>query len=243
MGEESVAVWNLVQYLIVRYQIAETSAARAALMLGGALLCIFVPYLLGSVNPAVLISRHRPGGDVRDYGDGSAGTGNMLRVYGKKYAAITLVCEALLTAAAYWFGFFLFFGYTGGGIAGFFAVFGHIFPVFAKFRGGKGVVCLAVVALCISPLTFAILLAIWLVVAFGTRFVSLASVMSALLFPLILRAFTGESAGLAVAMAVAASVTVVIRHKENLSRLYHGKEPKLTFPKRKPKKNNAEDSD
>lgn len=231
METARVSVWNLVQYLIVHYELRAGTFAHAALTLGGALLCILVPYLLGSLNPAVLLSRRR-GADVRETGDGTADATDLYRPYGVRPVVIAGALELLKTALAYWFGFFLFFGFNGGAIAGFFALFGHLYPVFHKFRGGKGTLCLAAVALCtvsVRPFIFAILLGIWLIVAVGTRFLSLASVMTALLYPLILRAFTGSGAGLAVAMAIAGSVFVIYRHKPNLSRLYRGKEPKFRF--------------
>ena len=242
LEETRTVVWNLVAYLIVKWNLGESSPARVALVVGGALLCMIVPYLLGSVNPAVIISKIFYREDVRNHGSGNAGSTNMLRTYGKKAAVATLLCDLAKAAAAYWFGFAML-GINGAAIAGFFVVFGHMFPVFHRFRGGKGVACLAAVVLCTSPLTFAILLGIWLIIALGTRFVSLASVMAALLYPLILRAFTGASAGLSVAMAVLSAVFVVFRHKENLKRLYHGTETKLRLSRKKPQKGESEKGD
>ena len=231
----SVNVWNLTQYLLVRWDLTPGTFPYAALLVGAAVLAAIVPYLLGSINPAVLISKGIYNTDVRTLGSGNAGTTNMLRAFGKKAAAATLILDLLKAALAYWFGFFLFLGMTGGAIAGFFVVFGHIFPIFAKFRGGKGVACLAVVALCQSPLTFAIVLGIWLIVVLGTRYVSLGSVMAALLYPLILRAFVGAADGGSVAFAIAAVCFVIFRHRENLKRLYEGKENKLQLFKKKKK--------
>ncbi len=241
MPTENVAVWNLTQYLMVRWGLASGTFAYSALLVGGVLVAAILPYLLGSINPAILISKGIYKQDVRTLGSGNAGTTNMLRSFGKKAAAATLLLDLSKAAVAYWFGFFFFFGMTGGAIAGFFVVMGHIFPIFAKFRGGKGVACLAVVALCQSPLTFAIVLAIWLIIVFGTRFVSLGSVMAALLYPLILRAFLGAADGGNVAFAIAAVVFVVLRHWENLKRIYEGKEHKLDLSGKKKKegKNNG----
>ena len=238
MPAESVNVWNLTQYLIARWELTPGTFPYAALLVGAVLLCGIVPYLLGSINPAILISKGIYKTDVRTLGSGNAGTTNMLRAFGKKAAAATLILDLSKAAVAYWFGFFLFLGMTGGAIAGFFVVLGHIFPIFAKFRGGKGVACLAVVALCQSPLTFAIVLAIWLIVVLGTRYVSLGSVMAALLYPLILRAFVGVAGGASVAFAIAAVVFVIFRHRENLKRLWEGKENKLQFSKKKKKEKN-----
>ena len=239
MGE-TVNVWNLTQYLMLRWELTPGTFPYAALLVGAVLLTIILPYLLGSINPAVLISKGVYKTDVRSLGSGNAGTTNMLRSFGKKAAAATLVLDLSKAALAYWFGFFLFLGMTGGAIAGFFVVLGHIFPIFAKFRGGKGVACFAVVALCTSPLTFAVVLGIWLIVVIGTRYVSLGSVMAALLYPLILRAFIGAADGGSVAFAIATAIFVVFAHKENLKRLYEGKENKIRLFKKKKK---GEDDD
>lgn len=241
MPEGSVNVWNLTQYLIARWELTPGSFPYAALLVGAVILCGVIPYLLGSINPAILISKGIYKQDVRTLGSGNAGATNMLRAFGKKAAAATLVLDLSKAALAYWFGFFLFLGMTGGAIAGFFVVLGHIFPIFAKFRGGKGVACLAVVALCQSPLTFAIVLGIWLIVVLGTRYVSLGSVMAALLYPLILRAFLGAADGGSVAFAIAAVIFVVLRHRENLKRLWAGKENKLQFSKKKKQKKEGND--
>lgn len=230
-----INVWNLTQYLLNRWNLTPGTFPYAALLVGAVLLAAIVPYFLGSINPAVLISKGIYKTDVRTLGSGNAGTTNMLRAFGKKAAAATLILDLLKAALAYWFGFFLFLGMTGGAIAGFFVVLGHIFPIFAKFRGGKGVACLAVVALCTSPLTFAIVLGIWLIVVIGTRYVSLGSVMAALLYPLILRAFVGAADGGSVAFAIAAVCFVIFRHRENLKRLYEGKENKISLFKKKKK--------
>lgn len=230
-----INVWNLTQYLLNRWNPTPGTFPYAALLVGAVLLAAIVPYLLGSINPAVLISKGIYKTDVRTLGSGNAGTTNMLRAFGKKAAAATLILDLLKAALAYWFGFFLFLGMTGGAIAGFFVVLGHIFPIFAKFRGGKGVACLAVIALCQSPLTFAIVLGIWLIVVIGTRYVSLGSVMAALLYPLILRAFVGTADGGSVAFAIAAVCFVIFRHRENLKRLYEGKENKISLFKKKKK--------
>ena len=243
MPEESVNVWNLTQYLMNRWELTPGTFPYAALLVCAALLTAIIPYLLGSINPAVLISKAVYKTDIRTLGSGNAGSTNMLRSFGKKAAAATLILDLSKAAIAYWFGFFLFLGMTGGAIAGFFVVLGHIYPIFAKFRGGKGVACLAVVALCQSPLTLAIVLGIWLIVVLGTRYVSLGSVMAALLYPLILRAFVGAADGGSVAFAIAAVVFVVLRHRGNLKRLYEGTENKLQFKKNKEKKKKSEESD
>ncbi len=226
-GEEiPTVVWNLVDW--INQSKLSTANARGIMILCGVALCIFSAYLLGSINPAILISRLRFHDDIRKHGSGNAGTTNMLRTYGKKAALATLLCDLGKAAVAVLLGR-LIWGVNGAALSGFFVMFGHMFPVFSHFRGGKGVACLAMVALMLSPITFVILLAMFLVIAIGTRYVSLASVMCAMLYPLILRAFANN--GLNVAMAVLAALFVVIMHRENLKRLWNGTESKLDLSK------------
>lgn len=223
-------IWNLVEWLSVKLG----DSAAPWLALAGALLCIVIPYLLGSINPAVLISKTFFHEDIRNYGSGNAGTTNMLRTFGKKAAAATFLFDLGKAAASFWLGM-LIWSYIGAAIAGFFVVFGHMFPIFAHFKGGKGVACLAMVALCSSPLTFAALLLIFIIIVVGTRFISLASIMCALFYPLILSAFAGDKP-FYVAMAAISACFVVFMHRENIKRLWHGKESKVNFKKTSKKK-------
>ena len=224
--------WNLVDWLSLRFSFAETE--RAWLTFLGALLCIVIPYLLGSINPAVLISKLVYHEDIRNFGSGNAGTTNMLRTYGKKAALATFVLDLGKAAIAFEIGMRVW-GYPGAAIAGFFVVFGHMFPVFAKFRGGKGVACTAMVILCADWLTFLFVLVIFLVIVIGTRFISLGSIMCAMMYPLILNAFAGDKP-LYVAMAVLTGGFVVFMHRENIKRLWNGKESKVDFSKTSKKK-------
>lgn len=215
-------LWDLRYWVIDRFSL--TGNAAAYVVLGAALFCILLPYLLGSINPAILISYKRHRDDIRRHGSGNAGTTNMLRTYGKKDAVLTFFLDLLKTAVAVLLGKLLL-GVNGAALAGFFVVFGHMYPIYYKFRGGKGVACLAMVMLIISPITFLILLACFLVIVIGTRYVSLASVMCAMLYPLFVRAF--DNYGLNVAMAAISACFVVFMHRENLKRLWNGKESKL----------------
>lgn len=226
--------FNLVDWITLHFQLNDTHSALV--LLAGALLCIVIPYLLGSINPAVLISKFVYHEDIRNYGSGNAGSTNMLRTYGKKAAAATFLLDLGKAAAAFWIGA-LIWQYPGAAIAGFFVVFGHMFPIFAHFRGGKGVACLAMIALCSSPIAFLFLLLIFLIIAIGTKFISLASIMSALFYPLLLQAFAGDKP-MYVAMAVLSAAFVVFMHRENIKRLMAGKESKVSFSKKSKKQKN-----
>lgn len=199
------------------------------LFLGLAFVCMIVPYLLGSINPAIVFSRKIYKDDVRTHGSGNAGSTNMLRTYGFKAAALTFVCDMLKAIVSVLFGFLLI-GQYGMSIAGFFAVFGHMFPIYYKFKGGKGVACTVAVAMIISPLTALCAIGVFIVVLIGTKMVSMASVMAALLYPLFMNAFAHDFA-LGVAMAVAESCFIVFMHRENLKRIWNYEERKVDFSK------------
>ena len=125
------------------------------------LVYIFIPYLLGSVNTAIIVSGAMYHDDVRNHGSGNAGFTNMMRNYGKKAAIITFVGDILKTVLAVLIGWCVF-GYLTAYIAGLACLIGHVFPVFYNFRGGKGVVCLATILLMLDWRLFLILLAIFI---------------------------------------------------------------------------------
>lgn len=229
--------WNLVDWINKTYQLSES--AYAWVIFAGAVLCIAIPYLLGSINPAVLISKIFFHEDIRNFGSGNAGTTNMLRTYGKGAAAATFLLDLGKAAISFFLGL-LIWSYPGAAIAGFFVIFGHMFPIFARFKGGKGVACLAMIALLSSPLTFAVLLIMYVIIVVGTRFISLASVMCAMLYPLILNAFAGDRP-LYVAMAILSACFVVFMHRANIRRLLDGKESKVNFSKTSKKKVDEEE--
>lgn len=161
----------------------------------------------------------------------------MLRTFGARAAIATLLLDFSKAVIATLLGR-LILGENGQALAGFFVGFGHMFPVYYRFRGGKGVACFGMVALVISPLAFLGIVATFIIVTVGTRYVSLASVMAALVYPLMLEAFAGDKAG-AVAMGVLAMVFVIFMHRENLKRLWRNEESKLDFSKFKKKKHTA----
>lgn len=223
---------NLVYWLMQRFSLSD--AEKGPLILIGALLCIVIPYLIGSINPAILISKLYYHDDVRTHGSGNAGSTNMLRTFGTKAAACTLLCDFGKAIVATLLGT-LILGANGQAIAGFFVGFGHMFPIFYKFKGGKGVACYAMVGLVIHPFIFLGLLTVFLIVLIGTKYVSLASVMAAFMFPFLMRAFAGTQP-LAVAMAVLATCFVVFMHRENMKRIWRNQENKIDFSKFKKKK-------
>jgi len=213
------------------------------------LLCMGVPYLLGSVNFALVISKVFYHEDIRNFGSGNAGMTNMLRTYGKAAAAGTLFCDMLKASLAVLFGYLIFAQpaegtavFPGGYLAGFFCVLGHIFPVFFKFKGGKGVATVAAMVLTLNPLCFVILLAIFVLIVLGTKFVSLGSVIGCMLYPIFaynladFNLFYPGDRGFPVLISFAVAATVVFMHRENLKRLKNGTERKISLTKKSKEK-------
>ncbi len=219
--------WNLVMWLMKKLDAGD--AVTGVLMISGVLLCIIVPYLLGSINPAILFSKLIWKDDIRRHGSGNAGTTNMLRTFGLKAAALTLICDFAKAIIAVWFGMIIFAAQWGGAVAGLFVVLGHMFPIYYRFKGGKGVACAGMVALAFDPIIFLFLALIFLIVVIGTRYVSLASIMCALFYPLLFNAFSYP--GLPLAMSVLIAVFVFSMHIENMQRLWNHEESKLDFSK------------
>ena len=190
-----------------------------------------ISYLLGSLNFGVIISKLR-GKDVRESGSGNAGATNMTRLYGKKIGILTFVGDALKAVLSCILGIVLV-GSLGGFVAGFFCVVGHAFPVYFKFKGGKGVACMAAVVLVTSPVCFLILLAIYIVLLLGFKMVSFASVMTVIIYPFLLSSTNGY--GLQIIVALFCSILVVFLHRENIARIFHHEEPKISLGKKKQK--------
>lgn len=205
---------------------------------------MIIPYLLGSLNAGLILSRKKYHDDIREHGSGNAGTTNMLRTYGKKAAIITLLGDMfkafvavslgylILDTSVYENGQILFANHSGAAIAGLFVMIGHMFPIFYKFKGGKGVATSAVVVLMISPLSFLFCFATFVIIVVGTKFVSLGSCMGMIFYPIVLTAFSKGQNPVAAGTAVLMACLVVFMHRENLKRLSQGKESKLSFKKK-----------
>ncbi len=216
-----------------------------------ALACLLpavIGYLLGSINTAVLISRTFYHEDIRTKGSGNAGMTNMMRNYGRGAAAATLIGDMLKTAISVAIGALLV-AESGMYVAGFFSIIGHVYPVFFGFRGGKGVASMAALVLCTEPLAFFILIFMFICIVAATKFLSLGSIMAAMMYPLILNRvyiLIRDSAGVPIVPTVVSfllMVLVVAKHRENIQRLLKGTESKFTIKKsvKVPKTENTED--
>ncbi len=198
----------------------------------GFFVCAVIAYLLGSINFAIIISGKTYKQDIRQYGSKNAGMTNMMRTYGKRAAALTLLGDALKAVAAGLVGYAVL-GQLGAYIAGTFCIIGHMYPVFFKFRGGKGVVTAAITVLMCNPIVFLILLLMFVIIVGFTKYISLGSVMCMLIYPFLLnRIDTWLSGGCPYAVfALLMAVLVIFKHRENVKRLLHGQESKFSFKK------------
>ncbi|MBR6709213.1 MAG: glycerol-3-phosphate 1-O-acyltransferase PlsY [Clostridia bacterium] len=194
------------------------------------LLSIVPAYFLGSLNFAVIFSRRMFDEDVRTKGSGNAGTTNMLRNYGKKAAVLTLGGDLLKAVVACAIGYVML-GVDGAYLAGMFCVLGHMFPIYYRFKGSKGVATTAAVVLMTNPLIFVIAITLFVIIVVGTKYVSLGSVMCAMLWPILLHRIEGPCIGVLVAFFIAAMI--VFMHRANIKRLLEGKESKISLRSKK----------
>lgn len=205
--------------------------------------CAVTGYLIGSLNSAIILSRLMYHDDIRKYGSGNAGMTNMMRVYGKTAAGLTLLFDILKTGVAVWIGILLL-GQNAAYISGAACVVGHCYPLYYKFKGGKGVAVTAGLCLFANPPVFLILFIIFAIVVGFTKYISLGSIMSLLFFPLMLRSFYQFLASTNPQLrpfvpptvlfpALFITVLVILQHRENIKRLWAGEENKFSFKKSK----------
>lgn len=190
---------------------------------------VIISYLLGSINFSLILSNRIYKEDVRNRGSGNAGATNMLRTYGKK-AALFTICGDILKGVVSVFIGNLIGDITLGYIAGLFCIVGHMFPIYYKFRGGKGVATGAAVALMTDYRVFLIMLAIFLMCVVLSKYVSLGSCLTSAAFP-ILTYFISSNLNLDinVVLCVIMATLVVWKHRSNIKRLIKKEESKISF--------------
>ena len=236
-----IAGWNL--YSLICSSIGNVDqVTNAIILLVSILLCIAVGYFIGSINPSIILSKKLFYDDVRNRNHGSknAGTTNMMRTYGKKMAPIVFCIDFAKAALAIILGALIAPLTWGAPVAALFAVLSHMFPIYYGFKGGKGVSCMMACILLLSPWSFLFIGPVYIAIILIFKYVSLASVIAAMLFPIFAYAFmyTWGSAGFIVPAAFLIGALVVFMHRENLKRLFEGKESKTYFFKKK----NAEET-
>ena len=192
-------------------------------MVVGLIISAIIGYLFGSINGAQIISSLNDV-EIKKEGSGNAGMTNVLRVMGKKAAIITLVADSLKAVAAC-----LIAKAIGGEnalyLAGIFCVLGHNWPVFFKFKGGKGVLTTFIVLIMVDWQIALMMFGLFLIIVLLTRYISLGSIVSATLFPIV-ALIIGRSIEEILASAFLA-ILIDIRHGSNISRLLKGTENKF----------------
>lgn len=190
-------------------------------------LCSLIGYLFGNINAAYIISKLK-GFDIRDRGSGNAGASNVIITIGKKAGLITAVFDITKAAVASSVAAYLFprmrFAHILGGSS---CIIGHIFPVFMKFHGGKGLACLAGMIISYNPHIFLLLLMIEMILGFGIDYICVVPTTGSMLFTGIYAFMTGDAAGTMILAAV--SMIILYKHIENLHRIQLGTEAHISF--------------
>lgn len=192
-------------------------------------------YLLGSIPTAVWWGQHYYGIDVREFGSGNAGATNTFRVLGKKAGIPVLIIDIIKGIVAVLLALLSPFIFDtnefvnlqlGLGIA---ALVGHVFPIFAGFRGGKGVATILGVVICLTPITSLMVLGVFLIVLLATRYVSLSSIISGLSFPFFLNIVLKNQNQTLMIFSLFVAVLLIVTHKKNISRLLKRQESKVNL--------------
>ena len=188
-------------------------------------LAIAAAYLLGAVPTGYLVFRWMRGEDIRGLGSGNIGATNVMRAGGKAAGVVTLLLDALKGSAAVLLAQAIVEGPPWSEAAAFAAIVGHCYPIFLRFRGGKGIATGCGAYLVLAPVPMAIALAVFLAVAALTRIVSAGSIAAGVALPLAIAWWQPERALL---ISVAAAVALAIgRHHANIRRLLAGREHRV----------------
>ncbi|MEJ7736593.1 MAG: glycerol-3-phosphate 1-O-acyltransferase PlsY [Chitinophagaceae bacterium] len=202
------------------------------------ILLILLAYVIGSVPTSVWVSKYLYGIDIRDYGSGNAGASNTYRILGPRMGTFVMIIDILKGVIAT--SLYLLIPYymqnewdrtnfmVGLGLA---AVVGHVFPILAEFRGGKGVATLFGMVLAIQPLVALCCVSVFLLVLYLTRFISLSSILASLAFAVFILFIFNEKEPLYRGFAIAVALMVVLTHQKNIGRLLRGSESKVPILK------------
>ncbi|MCW3093468.1 MAG: plsY [Ferruginibacter sp.] len=198
------------------------------------LLLIVFAYFIGSIPTALIISKSFFHIDIRDYGSGNMGATNTFRVLGSKYGTIVMVFDILKGMGAVALYNFLPYYLTnewdrtnlmvGLGLA---AVLGHIFPIFAQFRGGKGVATLFGMILTVQPVIAISCVGVFLLVLYLTRYVSLSSILAGIALPVCVLWIWNDDVTLYRIFAILVAALVIITHQKNIVKILRGSESRV----------------
>jgi glycerol-3-phosphate acyltransferase PlsY len=206
-------------------------------------IAFIVAYLLGSIPAAVWIGKIFHNIDVREHGSGNAGTANVIRVLGWKTGIPVLIIDLAKGWTSAMMPEFLHIAPPGSAmlesmqiLAGLTAIVGHIFPLLAGFRGGKGVATIFGVLLAVQPLLTVCCLGVFLIVLLLTGIVSLSSMSAGIAFPLLLFIFFDTPSVIFKIFSVFVAIALLVTHRKNIKRLLKGEESRLITIGRKKEK-------
>ncbi|MFO7722386.1 MAG: glycerol-3-phosphate 1-O-acyltransferase PlsY [Bacteroidales bacterium] len=200
--------------------------------------CLWVAYMIGSIPTAVWVGKVFHHVDVREHGSGNAGATNTIRVLGPATGIPVLVFDAfkgwIVIVLAWYTNIFThgsepFINFQLS--LGISAVLGHLFPLFAGFRGGKGVATLFGIVIGLYPIAFAIVALLFLIVFLLTRYVSLGSIFAALSFPFIVIFLLNTTSPSLIMFSILIAVFIPLTHQKNIIRLIRGNESKMKIGK------------
>lgn len=183
-------------------------------------------YLIGSFSSAYVLGIVLKKQDIRAYGSGNAGATNAVRVFGKKIGAMAFILDVLKGVLAVYIGNKIL-GYDGKLIAGIFVVLGHNWPVFFKFKGGKGIATSFGILLSIHWITAVLTLIVFIVVAVTTKYISLSSILSAFAAPIVILIVKKPFDGKFFLMTLLLAILAIFKHRSNIKRLMEGKEYRI----------------
>ena len=213
------------------------------------LFLIICAYMIGSIPTALIISRKFFGIDIREYGSGNMGATNTFRVLGSRYGTIVMVCDILKgMAAVALYNLLPFYLHQGSGLErtnfmiglGLSAVLGHVFPIWAEFKGGKGVATLFGMILAIQPVIAGSCVAVFLIVLYLTRFVSLSSILAGLMLPVSVLWIWNEHEILYRIFALFVALLIILTHQKNIGKLLRGVESRIPIFKYRDKRKNRQ---
>lgn len=221
---------------------------------------LFISYILGSIPSAIWVGKIFKGVDVREHGSGNAGTTNTFRVLGVPFGITVFVMDFMKGfVPSFWLSVVAFDLFSGPlsppnweveaflKIAcGLFAVVGHMFPIFARFKGGKGVATACGMLFGIEPISISISASVFVITLLASRYVSLASILASIMYPLtlvIMRFVIGvEVDGSIIIFSFMVASGIVYRHKGNIQRLKDGTESKVGSSKKNENEEKEEQS-
>ena len=195
---------------------------------------ILVAYILGSIPTSYILGKKIKGIDIRNFGSGNVGATNALRVLGTKFGILALILDMAKGAIPVFIG--KYFGFSDIWLIAIAltAILGHIFTIFLKFKGGKGVATSAGVFIALTPAPIAIALLVFIIIVWITKYVSLGSILAAItLFTveLIVNVRNGFQEKEILALITVVALFIIIKHKSNIQRLIAGNENKINFKK------------